>query len=149
MDERIEIWNLLHDGFITAIEQNGDTLTMFVSIPYLRRRMKPIGDSFNLTLSGLSRMDFCDPWGEIHSFAEELGVGVVTGPTIISSHSDSMPITIELDYGRLVLDFQSISFALDTGGSVGFEEIEEVAAAYWQELASNAERNRGQTDDKD
>lgn len=68
MDERIEIWNVLHDGSITAIEQNGDTLTMFISIPYVRRRMKPIGDSFVLTHSGLSRMDFYDPWGETHSF---------------------------------------------------------------------------------
>jgi hypothetical protein len=141
MDERIEIWNLLHDGFITAIEQNGDTLTMFISIPYLRRRMKPIGDSFVLTLSGLSRMDFCDPFGETHSFAEELGVGVVTGPTIISTDSGSMPITIEFDYGHLVLDFQSISFALDTGVSVGFKEIEEVAAAYWQELGNRGKKN--------
>ncbi len=147
MDERIEIWNRLHDGFITAIEQNGDTLTMFVSIPYLRRRMKPIGDSFVLTLSGLSRMDFCDPDGEIHSFAEELGVGVVTGPEIIRSCSDSKPITVELAYGCLILDFQSISFALDTGGPVSLMEIEKVAAAYWQELTSNAERNRGKTDD--
>ena len=149
MDERIEIWNLLHDGSITAIEQNGDTLTMFISIPYVRRRMKPIGDSFNLTLSGLSRMDFCDPWGEIHSFAEELGVGVVTGPTIISSHSDSMPITIEFEYGRLILDFQSISFALDTGSPVSLMEIEKVAAEYWQELVSRAERNRGKKDRDD
>jgi hypothetical protein len=149
MDERIEIWNLLHDGFITAIERNGDTLTMFINIPYLRRRMKPIGDSFVLTLSGLSRMDFCDPYGEIHSFAEELGVGVVTGPEIISTDSDSMPITVEFDYGRLILDFQSISFALDTGSPVSLMEIEEVAAEYWQELASRAERNRGKPDRDD
>jgi hypothetical protein len=149
MDERIEIWNLLHDGFITAIERNGDSLTMFINIPYLRRRMKPIGDSFVLTLSGLSRMDFCDPYGEIHSFAEELGVGVVTGPEIISTDSDSMPITVEFDYGRLILDFQSISFALDTGSPVSLMEIEEVAAEYWQELASRAERNRGKPDRDD
>ena len=51
MDKRIEIWNILHDGEITAIEgEDSDTLTMFVSIPYLRRRLKPIGDSFVLTM---------------------------------------------------------------------------------------------------
>lgn len=74
---------------------------------------------------------------------------MVTGPMIITTHSDSMPIRIELDYGRLVLDFQSISFALDTGSPVGLMEIEKVAAEYWQELTSGPERNRGKKDRDD
>jgi len=42
MDQRIQIWNVFHDGEITAIsEEGGEALTMFVSIPYLRRRMEP------------------------------------------------------------------------------------------------------------
>ena len=53
MNEKIQIWNVLHDGKITAVQQDGETLTMFVSIPYLRRRMKPIGDSFVLTLTAM------------------------------------------------------------------------------------------------
>jgi hypothetical protein len=58
MDERIEIWNVLHDGEITVVSEDGDTLTLFVSIPYLRRRLKPLGDSFVLVLEGLSWLSF-------------------------------------------------------------------------------------------
>jgi hypothetical protein len=49
MDPRIAIWNILHDGEITAVSEDVGTLTMFVSIPYLRRRLTPLGDSFVLT----------------------------------------------------------------------------------------------------
>jgi hypothetical protein len=58
MDTRIAIWNVLHDGEITAISEDGDTLTMFVNIPYLRRRLKPLGDSFILTLAGVRQAEW-------------------------------------------------------------------------------------------
>jgi hypothetical protein len=35
MDERSAIWNILHDGEVTAVSEDGDILTIFVSIPYL------------------------------------------------------------------------------------------------------------------
>jgi len=71
MDERIAIWNVLHDGEITAVSEDGDTLTMFVSIPYLRRRLKPLGDSFVLTLAGVRRAE-CRDFGGAASSASPL-----------------------------------------------------------------------------
>ncbi|MCD4780811.1 MAG: hypothetical protein K8S27_09735 [Candidatus Omnitrophica bacterium] len=121
MDKRTQIWNVLHDGEITAIERNGETLIMFVSIPYLRRRMKPIGDSFVLTISGLTRLEYLDYDGKSSSLAEEIEVAM---PEILSTDSDSMPITVNLTTGHLLLDFRRISFALDTGEAVEFEVIE-------------------------
>lgn len=130
MDQRIEIWNALHDGEITAIEQDGENLTMFVSIPHLRRRMKPIGDSFVLKISGLKRLEYLDSNGKSSSLAEEIEIMM---PEILETSSESMPITVTLTMGQMVLDFESVRFALDTGEAVTFDVIEKVCHEFWAE----------------
>src|SRR5512139_3111019 len=131
MDRRIQIWNILHDDEITAISGEGsDILTMFVSIPYLRRRLDPLGDSFVLTLSGITRLEFHDFDGTRETLQERLDIG---SPEILSTESDSMPASIATSLDQLTLDFQSISFALDTGQAVEYEAIEKVCEEYWTE----------------
>ena len=131
MDRRIQIWNILHDDEITAISGEGsDILTMFVSIPYLRRRLDPLGDSFVLTLSGITRLEFHDFDGTRETLQEQLDIG---SPEILSTESDSMPALIATSLGQLTLDFQSISFALDTGQAIEYEAIEKVCEEYWTE----------------
>ena len=131
MDRRIQIWNILHDGEITAISGEGsDILTTFVSIPCLRRRLDPLGDSFVLTLSGITRLEFHDFDGTRETLQEQLDIG---SPEILSSESDSMPVSIATSLGQLTLDFQSISFALDTGRAVEYEAIEMGCEEYWTE----------------
>ena len=144
MDERIEIWNVLHDGEITAISGDEGELTMFVSIPYLRRRLEPLGDSFVLTLSGLTRVEFHNFDGTPSSLREELDIG---SPEILSTDSKSMPVLIATTLGHLTLDFQSISFALDTGQAVEYEAIEKVCDAYWTEW--NAQPEQAAADRRD
>ena len=75
LDKRIQIWNLLHDGEIIAISENNLSLTMFISIPYLRRRLPPLGDSFVLTLSGLNSFEFVNFDGTKTSLRTELEIG--------------------------------------------------------------------------
>jgi hypothetical protein len=131
MDRRIQIWNILHDDEITAISGEGsDILTMFVSIRYLRRRLNPLGDSFVLTLSGITRLEFHDFDGTRETLQEQLDIG---SPEILSTESDSMPASIATSLGQLTLDFRSISFALDTGQAVEYEAIEKVCEEYWTE----------------
>jgi len=138
MDERIQIWNVLHDGEITAISgDDGETLTMFVSIPYLRRRLEPLGDSLILTLSGLSRVEFYNFDGTPSSLREALDIG---SPEILSTESESMPVSISTTLGQLTLDFRRISFALDTGQSIDYEAIEKVCEEYWTEWNVKAEQ---------
>lgn len=140
MDNRIEIWNILHDGEITAIS-DGDsgTLTMFVSIPYLRRRLPPLGDSFVVTLSGLTRSEFSNFDGTTTSLREELETGT---PEIFSTGSDSMPVRIDTTMGQLILEFENISFALDTGQAVEFDAIKKVCEEYWDEWEKKADQNK-------
>jgi len=140
MDKCIEIWNVLHDGEITAFSgEDGDTLTMFVSIPYLRRRLEPLGDSFVLTLSGLKRLEFHNFDGTITPPREEIDIG---SPEILSTKSEAMPVRIETTMGYLILDFQSIRFALDTGQEIKYETIKRVCEEYWTQWRAKAEQGR-------
>jgi hypothetical protein len=139
MDKRIQIWNILHDGEITAISgERGEMLTMFVSIPFLRRRVEPLGDSFVLILSGVTHLEFRHFDGTTTSLSEAIEIGT---PGILSTDSESMPIQIETTMGQLTLDFQDISFALDTGQAIEYEAVETVCAQYWAEWESKAEQS--------
>jgi hypothetical protein len=130
----------LHDGEITAISQDGGTLTMFVSIPYLRRRLKPLGDSFVLTFTGLTRAECRDSAGNTTSLEEELEIGT---PEILQTESKSMPVTVETTMGQVILEFQTIRLALDTGQEVSYETIEKTCEEYWNEWEANAQQRRG------
>ena len=58
-DPRLDIWNVLHDGEITITHrESADVVVMFVSIPYVRRRIQPLGDSFRLRFGGFRGMAF-------------------------------------------------------------------------------------------
>ena len=138
MDKRIEIWNILHDGEITAISGEGsESLTMFVSIPYLRRRLKPLGDSIVLALEGLNRLEFRDLDKVLTTLAEEIEIAT---PVILSTESETMPIRIETTMGQLILDFQNIRFRLDTGQPIEYETIERACEEYWSEWEAKTEQ---------
>ena len=138
MDERIQIWNVLHDGEISAISgDDGETLTMFVSIPYLRRRIQPLGDSLVLTLGGLTRLEFHEFGGAVTPLREAIEIGSLE---ILSTESESMPIVIATSLGALTLEFRSITFALDTGHAIEYEAIEKVCEEYWTEWKAKTEQ---------
>lgn len=138
MDPRIHIWNTLHDGQITAISEERDgALTMFVSIPYLRRRLPPLGDSFVLSLRGVTCAEFRSFDETKTSLSDALESG---SPEILATESESMPIRIETTLGHLFLDFQTISFALDTGQPIEFDAIAKACDDYWTDWKAKAEQ---------
>jgi len=92
MQKEINIWNILHDGEITAVEKNtGGLYTIFVSIPYLRRRISPLGDSFVLILSGVKQITFQDIGGTMSTLESELELST---PEILHTESVAMPICV-------------------------------------------------------
>jgi hypothetical protein len=130
-DERIEIWNLFHDGEITAIsDEPSEALTLFVSVPYLRRRLRPLGDSFVVSLSGVTLCEFQYFGGEVCHLRQALEVGA---PEILSTESEEMPITIATTLGNLRLSFRAMRLALDTGEAVAYESIARASDSYWAE----------------
>lgn len=136
MDPRIEIWQVLHDGEITVVRQDGEDLTMFVSIPYVRERIAPLGDSVVLHLRGLRTFVLLDSHGQVQS-NDPLALSK-EGYEILSTASDAMPVSVELSMGSMCLEFERLEVALDTGGTVGVSDIAAAHDEYWREFEANA-----------
>jgi hypothetical protein len=136
MDKRIQIWTMFHDGDITVVSGEGTpSLCIFVSIPYLRRRLFPLGDSFIITLTGVTVCEFRNFDETLSTLTNATEMGQ---PQILSTDSDSMPIKIDTTMGQLLLDFESISFGLDTGQCIDYEVIKQTSEEYWAEWSAKA-----------
>jgi hypothetical protein len=135
-DSRFGIWNVLHDGDITIAQREAsDAVIMFVCIPYLRRRIQPLGDSFRLRLSGFRSMRFDNGIGD--SSTEP---SYVEGYEILSTDSRAMPVKVQLAEGALTLDFDSLEISLDTGQTISYEEVCRACEEYWDEWEKKAKQ---------
>lgn len=132
MDPRIEIWQVLHDGEITVVRRDGEDLTMFVSIPYVRERISPLGDSVVLHLRGLRSFTLLDSHGQVQS-NDPLTLSK-EGYEILNAASDAMPVTVEMSMGSMRLEFERLEVALDTGGTVDVRDIAAAHDEYWREF---------------
>lgn len=128
-DPRFGIWNAFHDGEITIAEREApEILVMFVSIPYVRRRIQPLGDSFRLRLGGFRGVVLANEIGDTDSDIEDL-----EGLVILNCLSDTMPVIIQVASGKLMIDYDSLEICLDTGQVISAEEIYHAYEAYWDE----------------
>jgi hypothetical protein len=135
-DPRFNIWNALHDGEITIAErETPEVLVLFVSIPYVRRRIPPLGDSFRLRLGGFRGMVFDNEIGDTSSEVEDL-----EGLEILECLSDTMPVMIQVTAGKLMLDFNSLEISLDSGQPITYEEIVRAARDYWDEWSKRSQQ---------
>jgi hypothetical protein len=136
MDARIAIWNTLHDGEITVVALEGDTLVVFVSIPYIRERIPPLGDSFVLRLAGFRSVELADVEGRKKSsdFADLSKSGI----EILSCDSKAMPVKIATTTGFLTLDFESVEIATDTGRVLAYSEVDRACSDFWEEWSAKA-----------
>lgn len=135
MDPRIAIWNTLHDGEITVVAKENADVVMFVNIPYIRERMKPLGDSFALRLRGFRSFELLDSEGKKKGadLQEDLARNHIE---ILSTDSESMPVKISTTHGYVLLDFDALEIALDSGGEVSYEEVLKACTEYWDEWSA-------------
>lgn len=139
MDERVAIWNLLHDGEITAVQSRQECFILFVNIPYLRRRLQPLGDSIILELHQPTRVSFEHFDGEFEPLEDVLELGRLD---ILGTESNGMPVVIDTSLGRLTLAFERLELALDTADSIQFDTLDRVATEYWTEWEQKAKAAR-------
>jgi hypothetical protein len=133
---RLDIWNVLHDGEITVMHREApDVVIMFVSIPYVRRRLEPLGDSFRLRLGGFRSMHFENGIGDTSSELD-----YIEGYEILDILSETMPAKIQLAEGTLTLDFDTLAISLDSGQPVAYEKVLRLAQDYWDEFAARTKQ---------
>ena len=134
MKEEIEVWNLLHDGLLSLfIEENSTSITAFVHIPYIRRRISPIGVCFVLKLSGVKSCIFKDFEGNEESLAKIFNSN---SPDILNVESEEMPITICTTFGNLTLEYENMKVFLDSGIEVDYKTISNACSEYWEKWSS-------------
>src|SRR4051794_40981056 len=125
LDPRFAIWNTVHDGELTAlVREQPDIVVMSVAIPYLRKRILPLGDSFCLRLRGLRRVEFAGFGAAVIDDYEQIASYNLW---ILSTDSDAMPVRIATTEGFLVLDFDSLDISLDTGQSISYEQLDRIS----------------------
>ena len=147
-DPRYAIWGVLHDGTVTVVvREDPDVLIMFVSIPFVRRRISPLGDSFRLRLGGVRSFGVSEYESDSdRKEREKAGFPLtslselrdIEGLEIIEVLSTTMPVKIRTFWGpiwlTLQIDFDSLDIALDSGHPISYEEVRRAAQDYWDEL---------------
>lgn len=140
-----DIWNLLHDGTITEITGvvPGD-VHLAIEIGYLRERFPDPGDRIGLTLHGCTSFRYqllenspacSDPAFPLTNFAAIAS----NRPEIRHAKDWTNPRVVECSEGDLVLSADSFSLALDNGRAISFEDLSQVAEAYWTAFAKNSD----------
>ena len=123
------IWGFLHDGSLDRIDGvvPGD-VTLHTSIPYLRKAFEPVGDGFIIRLIGCGQFDLTGDNGSVISDLDQIAARSLD---ILSIESWS-PLSIYTTDGTLILSYESLEIALDTGQPLTATELVQANAQYWQ-----------------
>jgi hypothetical protein len=127
------LWTLLHDGGIDAIDGSvPGTLTLTVSIQYLRERFPGDGDGFAIVLSDCTEFAFA-PWDGPP--LTDLAAIAACEPEILDAEAGDA-LTIGCTAGTLRTRYAAAAIRLDTGGAVTVDELTAAAQSYWAEWSA-------------
>lgn len=145
MNPRAEIWNVLHDGGIVAIDGKipGD-VSIRINIPYLRKMFPEDGEEIIVRLANCSKLTMTI-WDEDITSDEPKRI-VATDTEILSTESEDVPVHIITTHGELDVDFEAFSLSLDNGRSITFGDICEACESYWNRWESEAKQNKSRMD---
>jgi hypothetical protein len=124
------IWNVLHDGTITAIDGVvPGTLKVSVDIWYLRPFFAPAGTAFVVELTECDlfevlRWDDATPPADPVSFA-------ALQPSILEASVEHDEVKMIWIGGELRLRYASVRISLDTGSAIPMEALLAAAERYW------------------
>ena len=141
MNPRADIWNVLHDGGVAAIDGviPGD-ITIRVNIPYLRKMFSPDGEDVIVSLANCAKLTMKIWEDDVTTDSPERIVG--TDTEILSTESEDVPVHIITTFGELDIDFEDFSLSLDNGTPITFEELCEACENYWNRWENEAKQNK-------
>ena len=130
MNPRAEIWNVLHDGGVAAIDGvvPGD-VTIRVNIPYLRQMFSDSGEDIIVHLCNCASLTM-KIWDEGITTDDPKRI-VSTDTEILSTESNDVPVHIITTLGELNIAFEGFSLSLDDGRQISFEELCAACENYW------------------
>ena len=141
MNERAEIWNILHDGEITGMRRDSSqNLQLRINIPYLRNMFPGDGEDILINLNKCTQFQM-KIWDEGITTSDFQTI-VDTGTEILSTESDDVPVHIVSTLGDLFIEFDSFTISLDTGEQVSFKELGDACDLYWKQWQEESEAKR-------
>ncbi len=141
MNSRAEIWNVLHDGGVAAVEGAvpGD-VTIRVNIPYLRQMFSDDGEDILVHLASCTSLEM-KIWDEGATTNDPKRIaGIDT--EILSTESEDVPVHIITTLGELDIAFEGFSLSLDNGRAITFEELCDACENYWNRWENEAKQNK-------
>jgi hypothetical protein len=139
MSRKTEIWNILHDGPISAVSGAvpGD-VKLTIGIEYLRKLFPGDGDSFGLWLRGC-RLFEMELWETESRFTADFAEISAAQPTILSADHTDTPVMVWTTIGGLRLDFDEWQLELEDSTPVSFDEISAACESYWDDRSKPPE----------
>ena len=127
-----EIWNILHDGMIVAVEGTvpGD-LRIDMEIDYLRKRIPDPGTLVQVLLFGCTRFAF-RKYDSV-TFSTVLTEIAAMRPEMVSASIKDGLCEIDCVDGTLEVAAGDGAIRLDNGRAITLRELKGIAASYWKE----------------
>lgn len=123
-------WNLLHDGFITGLEREGERVSVWIQAAHLRARFPDPGTAFRLELLDCTRLAFAPydalPTDDLPTIADE-------EPDLVQAAVDGTGIVVWASSGSLRLSYASLGLRLDSGAPIALAALARASGTYWDE----------------
>lgn len=127
----VGFWGLLHDGGIDAIYGNvPGTVSVKVSIQYLRQKFPGEGTGFTIELANCSELAYRE---YDSAMVTDVGEIVALQPEIVGVEKDGNRVVVNCVMGSLNIIYESPSIHLDTGEDISFGELYTASKTYWEE----------------
>lgn len=141
MNPRADIWNVLHDGGIAAIDGviPGDVVIR-VNIPYLRRMFSEDGEDIIVRLLNCTRFTMKIWEGDV--VTDNFEQIVHTGNEILSTDSEDVPVHIFTTFGEIDIHFDAFTLLLENGRPVTFMDLSNACDCYWDRREAKSQRRK-------
>lgn len=135
-----EFWGALHDGGIECIEGKiPGTVSLEVSIRYLRQQFPGEGTGFKIVLSDCAQLVYQEfDSSPVEDFDEIVGLE----PEIVGVEKGTYPVVVNCVMGSLTVSYGAASIYLDSGDAVSLGELAAASKAYWDAWAASIPQRR-------
>lgn len=123
-----EVWNLLHDGVVVAVDRDGERARVTVSAPHLAAAFG--GEAFDLVLTGARRLAYCpystqwdEPWVE--------GPAIVAAmPELGEARVEQEELRVWCPRGVIAGDYDALALEV-RGRPVTVDALRVAVGTYW------------------
>lgn len=130
MEEKIEVWNIFHDGSIVEAKGFLPSISLRIEIPYLRTMFPGQGTSFWAHLSGCTHFTY-SAWDRVTPLENPSAIARQEPEILDVAQMGNMAHIVCVD-GDLELVYESIRFEIDSGAEITIDELDRECRGYWK-----------------